>query len=184
MSDIMIDIETLGKGSNSVIVSIAAVGFDIDGGRIKDKYYTLVDPQSCVDIGMTMDVSTVMWWFNQPERTWVDGEKRRISEVMTDLVNFYYHRPGLPRHTRVWANSPSFDLAILRSAYRRLGVVCPWTYKDEMDLRTLKEMCENDPNKPRKPRFKSPGGKHDALHDAILQAKICSHIWRYYTDRR
>lgn len=42
--------------------------------------------------------------------------------------------------TKVWANSPTFDLTMLESEYRSIGMPVPWSYKEEMDIRTIRSM--------------------------------------------
>ena len=41
---------------------------------------------------------------------------------------------------RVYGNSPSFDLVIMRTAYRLTGIECPWHYTNERDFRTVRAM--------------------------------------------
>lgn len=42
--------------------------------------------------------------------------------------------------TKVWANSPTFDLTMLESEYRSIDMPTPWSYKEEMDIRTIRSM--------------------------------------------
>ena len=59
----MLDIEALGSKPGSVILSIGAVKFA--GGKILHEFYRRIDPQSCIDAGLKIDVDTVMWWMKQ-----------------------------------------------------------------------------------------------------------------------
>ena len=63
MSNLMLDIETLGTGPNSVILSIGAVEFDETG--VISKFYEAIDPESCTDWGLQIDARTVLWWMDQ-----------------------------------------------------------------------------------------------------------------------
>ena len=58
--NVMVDLETLGNGSESVIISIGAVEFDPETGELGREFYKVVDAQSCVDAGLKIDASTVM----------------------------------------------------------------------------------------------------------------------------
>ena len=59
----MLDLETLGNKPGSVIVAIGAAKFG--NGEILDSFYERVDAESCVSLGLRMDVPTVMWWLQQ-----------------------------------------------------------------------------------------------------------------------
>lgn len=171
MTDLMVDIETLGTSYDSVIVSIGVADFNMENGKILGEFYFAVDPKSCQDIGMSMDVETVLWWMNQPNREWMN-DPMPIGFVIEELTRFIEGSKDKDDF-RVWANAPQFDLTILKSAYRLLGMPCPWTYRQERDLRTLKSIYKGP-----RPRFQVKGDKHYALYDAKLQAKICSYVWR------
>ncbi|POO54357.1 hypothetical protein CPJ18_02345 [Agrobacterium rosae] len=62
MLDLMIDIETLGTAPGSVILSVGAVTFNAETGEFGEGFYAAVEPQSAVDMGLTIDVSTLKWW--------------------------------------------------------------------------------------------------------------------------
>jgi hypothetical protein len=47
-TDLMIDLETLGLTANSVVLSIGAVFFDLEGEDLGPTFYTNVDRESCV----------------------------------------------------------------------------------------------------------------------------------------
>jgi DNA polymerase III epsilon subunit-like protein len=66
MQNVMVDLETFGNNSHSVIVSIGAVVFDKNGTY--ETFYRLIDAESCVRVGLKMDVSTVQWWIMQDAR--------------------------------------------------------------------------------------------------------------------
>lgn len=65
----------------------------------------------------------------------------------------------------MWAKSPSFDCMILKEAYYRVGLKCPWGYYNERDLRTITHIVSGFVPEP---TFK--GIKHQALADALHQA--------------
>src|SRR6478609_2831880 len=62
-TQIMLDLETLGQKPGSVILSIGACVFDRVG--VHERFYTRVDPQSCIDAGLQADLSTFLWWMKQ-----------------------------------------------------------------------------------------------------------------------
>lgn len=62
MLDVMIDLETLSTRADAVIAQIGVVGFNRhDRGAIRPGIQVRVDPQSCLDLGMKVDWSTLAW---------------------------------------------------------------------------------------------------------------------------
>lgn len=153
----MIDIESLGLEPGAAVLSIGAVRFDLDG--IGDEFAVNVDLESCQDAGLEIDANTLQWWLSQ------DGEVQHIltggiplQEALEQLSRFYGDC------TEVWANSPAFDCAHLEQAYDAVGIVKPWTYSEERDVRTVV-------NLELAPDLEQEGNEHDALHDARYQAR-------------
>jgi len=171
MKDAMVDLETLGNGSNSVIIAIGAVKFDPRTGRVgelADRFYTNVDPQSCVEAGLQMDVSTVMWWMSQSDaaRAAVTKPGRQLAEALAEFSKW------LPADACVWGNGATFDNVILANAYRALRLPQPWKHWNDRCYRTLKNLH---------PDIKAParqGVAHNALDDAVFQAEHACAILR------
>lgn len=176
----MVDIETLSTKPNSVILSIAAVEFDIQTGEIGEKFHTSIDTKSCFELGMVQEQSTLDWWAEKSEEakavTFIGDSS--IQQALIDLANFFDRNPI--RYS-TWANSPSFDLVILKNAYDAVGDVAqvtaqqkenggtPWIFRQENCVRTLSnrfpEIKKNTPN---------VGNEHNALDDCLFQiAYLC-----------
>jgi hypothetical protein len=167
MNHVMIDIETLSHKSNGVIISIGAVYFDINTGETGNQFYINIDPQSCIDMGLTMSASTVMWWLSQ--------DKAAINKLMDRQDNLItaLHELALfiQPDTYLWGNSARFDLGMLNNAYDACNLPLPWKYWQERDVRTLvsfnpdlKKSIVNDL-------------PHDAISDCLYQIRYCSAIW-------
>jgi len=167
---VMVDIETLGIGPNAMIVQIGAVRFDPEGvGATFNFNATFGDGD--------MDVDTVVWWLRQSAEAQAavfgqsvprDGPLR---QGLYDFVRWLFVKPTM----YVWANSPSFDLALMKGAWSRHasdpprigGVSWPITPRMERDFRTLRTLG-------RLMGVEGPvrvGPKHDALSDARFQAE-------------
>jgi DNA polymerase III epsilon subunit-like protein len=67
---VMVDIETMGNESYSSIVSIGALEFDLETGETGREFYVNVDLQSCIDVGLILNASTVMWWMSQDKKSY------------------------------------------------------------------------------------------------------------------
>ena len=164
MKHVMVDLETLGNGSNAVIIAIGAVMFDHTG--IGDTFYTNVSPQSCVDVGLQMDVSTVMWWMQQTEQS-RSIFKKVSSPLKTALDDFAL---WYPEGAALWGNGATFDNVILANAYRAVGVEQPWAYWNDRCYRTLKNLYPHV-------KLERTGVAHNALDDAKSQALHAARIF-------
>ena len=75
---------------------------------------------------------------------------------------------------RVWANGPSFDLVILRDAFKGIHMKPIWHFRQERCMRTImdeaREIGATKADLPELPK----GTKHDALDDAVRQAILVS----------
>jgi exodeoxyribonuclease VIII len=159
MNNVMVDLETLGNGSNSVIIALGAVEFDHATGELGREFYENIDAQSCVDFGLQMDVSTVMWWMQQSDEARAAFKK---SGVSLPVVLSGFER-WLPHDAVVWGNGASFDNVILSNAYRKTHGEQPWKFWNDRCYRTLKTLRPDIP-------FVRGGTHHNALDDAKTQA--------------
>ena len=156
--DVMLDLETLGTSSDSVVLAVGAVEFSEAG--IGRTFYEVIDPQTCVDAGLRIDASTVMWWMQQS-----DEARAGVCRAGLPLdVVLRYFREWLPQGAPVWGNGATFDNVIWGNAYRKLGESQPWAFYNDRCYRTLKNLHPNVP-------FTKPTIAHNALEDALAQAR-------------
>lgn len=164
----MIDIETLGSTPGSVITSIGAVRFDLAGTH--ESFYYRIDPESCIAAGLTLDVSTVLWWMKQSDEARAEFGKpaEPLEKVLHYLAAFLQDSGVQPV---VWGNSAGFDCGLLAAAYRATGIPVPWRFSNERCYRTLKNLFPHIP-------LTRTGTHHNALDDAITQAHHAIDILR------
>lgn len=159
----MIDIETLGNGPQSAILSVAVVPIEPESFPA---FYSTVNLQSCLDAGLKIDASTIAWWLKQSD------EARGALQLETgpSLATVLDQIDEVPwaSITETWAFPPSFDLVILENAYRALGRRPPWYYRTPRCLRTIAAITGVP-----KPKFvRAPGeASHNALTDAQDQSE-------------
>src|SRR3990172_10155945 len=65
MKDVMVDLETLGRRAGCAILSIGAVAFDAETGKMGPEFYMVVKMASCEKHGLHTDPETVAWWEKQ-----------------------------------------------------------------------------------------------------------------------
>ena len=171
---IMIDLETMGTRPSAAIVSIGAVVFDEH--TLRDQFYAVVDLQSAIDSGATVGGGTVMWWLRQSENARLaltdQASTRPIREVLSDFDSFVHRAEGYNLEG-VWGNGAAFDNVVLAESYRRLGTEPPWPFWLDRCYRTMKNLHTSVP-------VKHTGTAHNALDDAVAQAKHLQRMWRLY----
>lgn len=179
MHDIMIDIETLGTAPNGAIVSIGAVQFDMETGETGLWYSEAVSLKSSVNAGLTMDPETVLWWLKQDPaavEAW-RKDSHSLLNCLRALDTFFgqCRTPGPP--LLVWANAPTFDLAILRTAHEKVGLAVPWHFSNERCIRTLVQLSRDFGYDPKSVPREKGNLAHDALDDCYYQIQYCVAAW-------
>lgn len=167
---VMVDIETMGTSSDSAIISIGAVEFDINTGDTGRDFYRNVSLESSMSNGLKVDASTIIWWMDQSDeaRLSLRGDSVSLEKALMDLTDFF------PKGCNVWANPPSFDLVILKNAYSIIGHKAPWNFRNERCLRTLSSMAKEIKVK------HSPNVAHNALSDCYYQIRYCVETWNFF----
>lgn len=170
--DIMVDIETLGQNNDAVILSIGAVRFTET--TVLDPYK--VNVAMVAQPGRTIDPRTVTWWMQQsPEAKDALFDPVPVTLELA-LKEFRTWVEAVPRDY-VWANGASFDLGILRHAYKGYP---PWSHRQELCMRPLRCLAVAVWNLHWRGYSKTQrmGVKHDALGDAIVQAQFVQQVYK------
>jgi len=174
MNHVMIDLETFGTQSQSVIVSLGAVQFDpYNKGSLGASFHDAIDLKSAVGHGLKIDPSTVLWWLEQSDaaRSALVAKAKGASSMGSTLNAFRSYLQGVSLNVKVWGNGADFDLALLQQAYEALGWEKPWKYNASRCYRTL--LAEFGQPEDRV----APTLAHDALSDAIAQAQTAQNIY-------
>ncbi len=171
----MIDLETLGTTADAVILSIGAVRFDLEEGRVFDS-----GPHDCcfyraIEIdwqpGRRIDGDTLTWWMKQDaqaQQVFTDPAKKILAIALHQLAMWIDPQPGsMPT---VWSNGADFDLPMLSHAYRQHSQTPPWEPYAARCYRTYKNLPGA-----RAVKVERTGLHHNALDDAIYQAQhLCA----------
>ena len=129
----MVDIETLGINPGCSILSIGATMFDQT--TLYDTFYIEICRKSCKTFNLIEEPNTVDWWNNQ--KLPIPNGSIPIDLALNTFFLWYSNAPQ--KIQGVWANSPSFDLAILRHATLQFRH-WPISYHLERDVRTIKNL--------------------------------------------
>jgi exodeoxyribonuclease VIII len=174
MQNIMLYLETLGNSANSVIIAIGAVKFDSTG--LGEEFYEVIDAESCVQDGLTMEASTAMWWMQQSdEARWAFKRSGvTLPQVLEKFVKFcgcdtirinadMRRVVDTTENMKIWGNGASFDNTILSNAYRKTSIKQPWAFWNDRCYRTMKSLYPQVV-------MARQGTYHNALDDAKSQA--------------
>jgi exodeoxyribonuclease VIII len=164
MNNIMVDLETMGTGSNAAIVSIGAVEFDFEKNKVGKEFYQVVSLSDDDESGIR-DKSTEAWWNKQSEeaRFVLTLPGLHISEALKEFTKFVCSC-GSQRNVKIWGNGSDFDNVILVNAYRRCNLSLPWEYWNHRCYRTVKNLFKDV-------KMVRSGTHHNALDDAKSQAE-------------
>ena len=139
MSEVIIDIETLGTRQNSIILTIGAIKFNrydkLKPLKEYESLYMRIRRDSCEDIGLQTDSDTIEWWSRQSEdvrnEAFEDSPDRiPIKEALLKLSNFI-------RDCEYFWSQGSLDEKVLEFAYITCEMSIPWRYWKYFDSRTL-----------------------------------------------
>jgi hypothetical protein len=176
----MLDLETMGTGSNAAIVSIGAVFFNPFTGELGNQFYKRIWLESAAKHG-EIDASTVSWWLGQSDEARAEinhDDSVSVKEALQELSALIINKTkGSFNEIRVWGNGCTFDNVILSNAYKTLKLQKPWSYAGDMDVRTIVELGRKLLNFDPKKDMPFEGEKHNALADATHQAKYVSAIY-------
>ena len=179
---VMIDIETLGTTQDSVILQIGAVGFA--AASMDPGFYADVTVEDQIAMGRKVDPFTVGWWLDRTssearlsvferrdEDTWT---LRNALVGLNEYIKAYLidDTHNNTKNDKLWANSPAFDLAIIRNAMEMCEIKPAWQYWHEADVRTIKVIDGITKNIEIKkiPMMRENSIAHNALDDAKNQA--------------
>lgn len=166
----MIDLETWGTRPGSAITQIGAVRFTSKG--ITEEFSVLVSLKSCMDAGLTVEPSTVLWWMKQADEARAGMQESpatcSLDEALSLFVDWFTRKPV----EAVWGNGAAFDNTLLVSAFEAVKLIPPWDFRADRCYRTMKNEYPDV-------TFVREGVAHNALNDAYSQAKHLIAIWKW-----
>ncbi|AUR95657.1 ribonuclease H-like domain protein [Vibrio phage 1.210.O._10N.222.52.C2] len=184
MSDIfvMLDLETLGNRINPVIVQISAVAFTLEGGSVSEEFNVLVDRESCENVGLETNESTLQWWSEQSKEAKsivFDNSKDRLG-IRNALQHFDRYLKSLKHYgdnVYLWGNGIRADNVWLLSAYKAIGAEDPISYNQDLDYRTLHYLSKKKTGIDFKKQTEFKGVQHNAIDDCKYQIECAVKMW-------
>lgn len=180
LNHIMLDIETLGTGSNAVVVSISAIIFDIKTGDIGECFEVGIDTNEQVIKGGIIDQETIDWWDKQSGEAKSELSrllKEPVYDALTSFNDFIKRNFTAPSKIKLWGNGATFDNVIVRNLFKRQGIDFKIPYYADMDVRTLVYLAKVNTKS-----YDFTGVKHRGIDDCKHQIKYCVDGYRKITD--
>lgn len=160
-----VDIETLGKKADCVVISIAIAFFDIKTGVVGDTLTLYPDAMEQILNGRVLRKDTIDWWRQQSDgakKATFNHKSKPVETVIKSFVKFFEGHENV----QVWGRGPEFDMAILEHLFASYGYETPWDFRTVQSMRTLQLLSGVEPDKKLT--------AHDALNDCINQAQHAS----------
>jgi len=160
MADLMIDLEGLGTGPDTSILTIAAQSFDPLGNGFHDRfYYARIDLES--QEARSIEQGTIDWWATQPaaarDEAFNEQDRIPLDQALDELGKLIW------QSKRIWAQGPTYDMNILEHAYKSYGKALPWQFYVVRDSRTVFSLW---------PELPKPPTSHHALEDCRRQIEL------------
>lgn len=144
--DIMTDIETLGNKTDSTIIQISAIAFNIETGEIDNTFNEIVDITKIDNIKLTG--STLKWWFNTDKDLLakiLNEGTLSSEEVLTKfhawITNIQSHHNVGKENVYFWGKGILFDNKMIQHQLESIGLDYPIFYRNDRDVRTLIELA-------------------------------------------
>jgi len=176
--DIMVDIETLGTNSDSTIIQISSIGFDIITG--KELYFF----DECANITKNKDMrvtgATIEWWLKTNPTLLLDIINRQDQDSPTIIKKFYDWIKYLQKNfaTYLWGNGIAFDNVMIKTQIEMIGLRYPISYRNDRDVRTIIDLVGAKlglSEKDLKDKYNDDTlVKHDGFDDCKYQIRLVS----------
>lgn len=173
-TDLMIDIESFGTKKDKIILSLAAVFFNINTGKIGRHFQRKINMNQSLHEGFTIDGKTLSWWLDQDPKLL----KKIINPEYSDYPNDAMHdfiefcdEYGSMEGYNVWARPPLYDLRALYDAFDKYNLTEPWHFQNIRCVRTYASIFPGIEKE-----FPAQGDEHDPSVDCERQIKYVSEI--------
>jgi len=167
MTDMMVDLETTGKGPTNGILQLSAIKFNYNTGEVGGVF----DRCPMLMPKRHWDCETRDWWFGKNREVFqgIIARQEPYLKVYHDFTAFCLD--GAPQGGfRFWSKPLSFDWPILADHYVQLDAPMPFFYRHARDLNTWIAAMRGNPEHPNMEAIVPfRGEKHNGLHDCAYQ---------------
>lgn len=165
MSDLMIDIETMGNTHDAAMIQLAGVFFNRETGETGAEFCENICLDSCLAEGFAKNEETEQWWSKQNQE--VLAEITKNPSPVRDVIKRFADFIGNDRDLIVWSHA-TFDFVIVQNYLRSFGAG-RMPFRGARDIRTLVDLSGIDLDQ----YDWSVSKTHNALDDCKFQVTYC-----------
>lgn len=161
LDHICVDIETLSTQTNAVIVSVAAVKFNLVSDE-QETFSVNINPFGSKALGLHICKETIDWWKEQKPNAAKAWQTSQIGleKALTKFNEFC----GQSNSTHYWSLGTDFDFPILKSSFQAVDMKEPWKYYNLHDMRTAYYLAGLDTR-----TLDRIGVYHNSVDDCLTQ---------------
>lgn len=181
--DVMVDIETLGTNSDSTIIQISAIAFDILTGENLRIFNKIADIAKNSYLNVTG--STLKWWLNTNKELLTELVNSGEGSSEDLLYSFHEWLKGLSDDTKdiyLWGNGILFDNKMIQTQFEDECLDYPIFYKNDRDVRTIVDLAGAKlgiTEQELKDKLKDESlVEHNAFDDVKYQIKLVSECYK------
>lgn len=140
---VMTDIETLGTKSNSTIIQIAAIAFDMETGKHLKTFNQIADI-SKNERPLEVSGGTLQWWMKTNKDLFAELLMSGSDSSEEVLRNFHSWLTELSEDSRnlyLWGNGILFDNKMIQHQLTEIGLQYPIFYRNDRDVRTILDLA-------------------------------------------
>lgn len=176
--DVMTDIETLGKDSDSTIFQISAIAFNIETGGYINQFNMIADIEK--NINLNVNGGTLKWWLNTDKELFaklLNSGEYSSESIIIQFHNWLTSLSEDMKNIYLWGNGILFDNKMLQHQMQSNYMDYPIFYRNDRDMRTLVELASHKvgiaTEKEFREKYKNPDLiEHDAFDDVKGQIDI------------
>lgn len=180
--DIMVDIETLGLKNGSTIFQIAAGVFDITNGDVVTTFDKVASIYCTNDLNI--EGGTLGFWLNDNRELFFKLQER-AEGCPNQLVGDFWRWLSVftdreDTDVYLWGNGILNDNAWLQHAFEMNGLDYPIFFRNNRDLRTVRELAEMKATITGIPfEYEKVGELHDAISDVYSQINMVVACYKF-----
>lgn len=174
----MTDIETLGTDSDSTIIQISAIAFNIETGEYLSTFNQIADIE-LNENPLKVTGSTIKWWLNTDKELFtklINSGNKSSEQILRDFHKWLLQFTTDWKLVYLWGNGILFDNKMIQHQFENLGLEYPIFYRNDRDLRTLVELASiklGITEEELKEKFKDDSLEaHNAFDDVICQINL------------
>lgn len=138
----MTDIETLGTNSDSTIIQISAIAFDIETGEYISTFNQIADIE--LNEGpIKVTGGSIKWWLNTNKElftTLINSGSFSSEQVLRNFQSWLCEWIDTVDDLYLWGNGILFDNKMIQHQFENLGLNYPIYYRNDRDVRTIVEL--------------------------------------------